>query len=118
MYEASIAAAQDGNLKPMEKLFDDISSPPKTAILKEFISNTQKLDQENINNHILVTADEGVTYKGIYKGESANSIILKTGDIYTIFSKDCLTPEQLKPLKLNNEYTLTIPMEQNLKNPF
>ncbi|AQX20722.1 Bartonella effector protein Bep1 [Bartonella sp. CDC_skunk] len=116
MSEVSIAAAQDGNLEPMKKLFDDISDPKKTAILKEFISNTQNLDQEDINNCIIVTEDEGATYTGIYKGESPNSIVIKTDNIYTVCSKDYLAPEQLKTLKLNNEYTFTIPMQQNLKN--
>ncbi|WP_438718476.1 BID domain-containing T4SS effector [Bartonella rochalimae] len=116
MSEVSIAAAQDGNLEPMKKLFDDISDPKKTAILKEFISNTQNLDQEDINNCIIVTADEGATYTGIYKGESPNSIVIKTDNIYTVCSKDYLAPEQLKTLKLNDEYTFTILMQQNLKN--
>ncbi|OPB31779.1 BID domain-containing T4SS effector [Bartonella sp. AR 15-3] len=116
MSEVSIAAAQDGNLEPMKKLFDDISDPHKTAILKEFISNIQNIDQEDINDCIIVAADKGVTYTGIYKGASPNSIIIKTENTYTICSKDHLTPEQLKTLNLNNECTLKIPTTQNKEN--
>ncbi|WP_407965550.1 BID domain-containing T4SS effector [Bartonella sp. C271] len=116
MSEVSIAAAQDNNLEPMKKLFDDISDPQKTAILKEFISNTQNIDQENINNCIIVAADEGVTYTGTYKGESPDSIVIKTNNIYTICSKDSFTPEQIKALKFDDTITFTIPTTQNKEN--
>ncbi|CBI75750.1 Bartonella effector protein (Bep); substrate of VirB T4SS [Bartonella clarridgeiae 73] len=116
MSEASITAAQDSNLEPMKKLFDDISNPIKTAVLKECINSLKNIDHKNINDCIIVAADKGLTYKGIYTDNSPDSIILKTDNIYIICSKNDLAPEQLKTLKLGDECTITVPMKQNIEN--
>ncbi|AQX28656.1 MULTISPECIES: BID domain-containing T4SS effector [unclassified Bartonella] len=117
MSYASIAAAQDSNLEPMKKLFDDISNPEKTAVLKECMKNIKNIDHKNINDCIIVAADKGFTYTGTYKGDSPDSIILKTGDnIYSIFSKDNCTPEQLKVLKIGDDCILTVPIKKNVED--
>ncbi|ETS06081.1 T4SS effector Fic domain-containing protein BepC [Bartonella henselae] len=97
--QASIAAMQHGNTQPMKDLFEDITHPQKFLLLKEFISQMRNSGLEEINEHIVVVAKEGVKYDGIYKGCAAEGFVIELEDGFVVGHKDDLTPEQVKTLQ-------------------
>ncbi|WP_019221920.1 BID domain-containing T4SS effector [Bartonella senegalensis] len=97
--KASIAAMQHGNIQLMKDLFEDITHPQKSLLLKEFISQMRNSGLEEINEHVVVAAKEGVRYDGIYKGCSAEGFVMELEDGFVVGHKDDLTPEQVKTLQ-------------------
>ncbi|EJF85877.1 hypothetical protein ME1_01454 [Bartonella vinsonii subsp. arupensis OK-94-513] len=112
---ASIAAMQNGNLKPMHCLFEDISHPEKISVLKEFMDNMTNTTGDDINDHIVMTAIEGVTYTGIYKDISLKSFLIDVQGAFIIGNKEHLTPEQLKTLQSGEMFSFTVPTTQDLE---
>ncbi|WCR55111.1 MAG: Fic domain protein BH13370 type [Bartonella clarridgeiae] len=98
----------------MKHLFEDISNPEKVRVLKELLNHIPRLECKRLDNEYVVMPREGMTYTGIYKGGSLDSIIVETVDSCVICHKDYLTPEQIKALKPGNRVTFTVPINKDL----
>ncbi|CBI76311.1 Bartonella effector protein (Bep), substrate of VirB T4SS [Bartonella clarridgeiae 73] len=98
----------------MKHLFEDISNPEKVRVLKELFNHIPRLECKRLDNEYVVMPREGMTYTGIYKGGSLDSIIVETVDSCVICHKDYLTPEQIKALKFSDEITFTVPINKDL----
>ncbi|MBB5073986.1 cell filamentation protein [Bartonella callosciuri] len=99
MIYACVEAMQHNNPEPMQHLFEDITHPQKTLVLKEFISQMRNAGLDEINNRIVVAAKEGETYDGIYKGCSSEGFVIEVDGFFVVGHKDDLLPEQVKTLK-------------------
>lgn len=115
MMLASIAVAENGNLEPMQHLFEDISNPEKIHLLKEFMQNMKELGR-NVNDRPVMVTKEGETYTGTYRGAGHDSFAFNVKGAYIIGAKEHLTPEQLKTLQPGDKFTFTVPQTQELKN--
>ncbi|WP_175868944.1 BID domain-containing T4SS effector [Bartonella gabonensis] len=111
---ASIAAAENGDLEPMQHLFEDISNPEKTCLLQEFMDNMKDLGRK-VNDRLVMLAKEGETYTGSYRGAGHVSFTFNVKGAYIIGNKEHLTPEQLKTLKPGDKITFTAPKTQELE---
>lgn len=114
MMLSSIAAAEDGNLEPMQHLFDDISHPERASLLKEFMDN-MKENGRNVNDRPVQVAQEGQTYTGTYRGCGAHSFAFNVKGFFIIGNKDHLPLEQLETLKPGDKFTFTVPTTQELE---
>ncbi|KEC54401.1 hypothetical protein O99_01282 [Bartonella rochalimae ATCC BAA-1498] len=104
------------NYETMQHLFEDISNPEKRRILKDYLNavSNNKHACNFLDDQIIITPREGVTYTGFYKVSNADSIIVETVDFYMVCCKDYFTPEQLKALKPNDEITFTVSINKDL----
>ncbi|MDD9334397.1 MAG: BID domain-containing T4SS effector [Bartonella sp.] len=104
------------NYETMAHLFEDISNPEKRRILKDYLHSVSNNKDacKFLEDQIIITPREGVTYTGLYKGSNADSIIVETVNFYIICCKDYFAPEQIKTLKPNDELTFTVPINKNL----
>ncbi|WP_208436176.1 BID domain-containing T4SS effector [Bartonella phoceensis] len=100
---ASIEAMQHGNSEPMQHLFEDVTHPQKSLVLKEFVSQMKHSGLEEINNCMVIAAKEGVSYDGIYRDCAAEGFVIEVGDIFVVAHKDDLPPEYVKELR-NGDY--------------
>ncbi|WP_254474568.1 BID domain-containing T4SS effector [Bartonella sp. B1098] len=99
MTAACIEAMQYGNPQPMKDLFEDVTHPQKSLVLKEFISQMREAKLDEINNRVVVAAKEGVSYDGIFRGTSAEGFVMEVGGGFVVGHKDDLPPEQIKTLQ-------------------
>ncbi|WP_273758615.1 BID domain-containing T4SS effector [Bartonella sp. AU55XJBT] len=99
MTAACIEAIQHGNPQPMKDLFEDITHPQKSLVLKEFITQMRNAGLDEINNRVVVAAKEGVTYEGIFRGTSAEGFVMEVEGAFVVGHKDDLPPEQIKTLQ-------------------
>ncbi|EJF85264.1 BID domain-containing T4SS effector [Bartonella rattimassiliensis] len=104
---ASIASLHHNNKEMMQHLFDDISNPEKTLILKEFMDNMKTIGLESINHRLIMTAQEGQTYTGFYRGSGPNAFMLDANGTFIIGNKKDLTPKQIKTLKIGDALSFT-----------
>ncbi|WP_375660422.1 Fic family protein, partial [Bartonella sp. CL74QHWL] len=58
MMLASVSIAENGDLEPMQHLFEDISNPNKILLLKEFMSSMKELGR-NVNDRPVMVTKEG-----------------------------------------------------------
>ncbi|UNE53793.1 Fic family protein [Bartonella machadoae] len=114
MVIASVAAAQDGNLNPMQHLFEDISNPEKCRILKDFLEHMKKIGGDDIHYQYVVAANEGIIYEGKYRACGAESFLMDINGRFIIGNKKHLTAEQLETLKPGNKFTFTVPVTKDL----
>ncbi|EJF92368.1 hypothetical protein ME9_01576 [Bartonella taylorii 8TBB] len=112
---ASIASLKFGDSEAMKYLFDDISNPEKTLILKEFMDHMKTIGLESINHRLIMTAKEGETYTGFYRGSGANGFMVDVNGTFIIGNKNNLSPEQLKTLKVGDALSFTAPRAQDLQ---
>ncbi|AQX27891.1 MULTISPECIES: BID domain-containing T4SS effector [unclassified Bartonella] len=98
----------------MKHLFEDISNPEKAGVLRELFNHIPKLERERLDDECVIMPREGISYTGIYRGASVDSIIVETADSCVICHKDYLTPEQIKALKPGNELSFTGPINKDL----
>ncbi|WP_375653170.1 BID domain-containing T4SS effector [Bartonella sp. MR110HLJHH] len=110
---ASIASLKHNDKEEMKHLLEDISNPEKILILKEFIDNMKHIGFENIHHHLIITAKEGHTYKGFYRGSGPNGFMLDANGIFILGNKKDLTPEQIQTLKIGDALSFTAPKVQN-----
>ncbi|WP_375642285.1 BID domain-containing T4SS effector [Bartonella sp. CM100XJJH] len=110
---ASIASLKHNDKEEMKHLLEDISNPEKILILKEFMDNMKHLGFENIHHHLIITAKEGHTYKGFYRGSGTNGFMLDANGIFILGNKKDLTPEQIQTLKIGDALSFTAPKVQN-----
>lgn len=115
MMVASVAVAEEGNLGPMQHLFEDISNPEKIRVLREFMNN-MKNSGRNVNDRPVMVAQEGETYTGIYRGAGLEGFAFNVNGAYIIGNKEHLSPEQLKTLKPGDKFTFTVPSAKELEN--
>ncbi|WP_375642291.1 BID domain-containing T4SS effector [Bartonella sp. CM100XJJH] len=115
MMLASVAVAENGDLEPMQHLFEDISNPNKILLLKEFMSSMKELGR-NVNDRPVMVTKEGETYTGTYRGAGLNSFACNVKGAYIIGNKEQLTPEQLKTLKPGDRFTFTVPKTKELES--
>ncbi|WP_273788317.1 BID domain-containing T4SS effector [Bartonella grahamii] len=115
MMLASVAVAENGDLEPMQHLFEDISNPNKILLLKEFMNNMKELGR-NVNDRPVMVAKEGETYTGMYRGAGYDSFAFNVKGAYIIGNKEHLTPEQLKTLKPGDKFTFTVPKTKELES--
>ncbi|GAA5107850.1 BID domain-containing T4SS effector [Bartonella jaculi] len=117
MVVASVAAAQNGYLRPMRHLFEDISNPEKCRILKDFLDHMKNIGGNDIQYQYVVAADEGIIYEGKYIACGAESFLMDVNGRFIIGNKDHLTAEQLKTLKPGNKFTFIVPETKDLDTP-
>ncbi|WP_019223591.1 BID domain-containing T4SS effector [Bartonella rattaustraliani] len=115
MTVASMASRRSNDSQPMKYLFDDISDPEKTIILKEFMDHMKKIDPDHINHRVVITAKEGETYTGFYRGSGNNGFMVDVHGTFVIGRKDNLPPEQVKTLKIGDTLSFTVPRAQNVQ---
>ncbi|VEJ45894.1 BID domain-containing T4SS effector [Bartonella vinsonii] len=115
MMTAYSEATQHGNTHRMKDLFEDISNPEKTLLLKKFMSNMKELEHD-VHDRIVIAAQEGVTYLGTYKGGNFGGFELDAQGICIIGNSEHLTPEQRKTLKPGDIITFTALTAQELEN--
>ncbi|WP_375706812.1 BID domain-containing T4SS effector [Bartonella sp. AA126HLJHH] len=99
MTAACIEAMQYGNPQPMKDLFEDITHPQKSLVLKEFVSQMRNAGLDEINDRVVVAAKEDVTYEGVFRGFSAEGFVMEIEGAFVVGHKDDLTPEQVKTLQ-------------------
>ncbi|PIT68838.1 BID domain-containing T4SS effector [Bartonella tribocorum] len=99
MTAACIEAMQHGNSQPMKDLFEDITHPQKSFVLKEFISQMREAGLDEINNCIVIAAKENVSYDGIFRGTSAEGFVMEVEGAFVVGNKDDLSPEHVKTLQ-------------------
>ncbi|CDO47376.1 adenosine monophosphate-protein transferase [Bartonella henselae] len=114
MMVASVAVAENGDLEPMQHLFEDISNPEKICLLKEFM-DTMKNTGRNVSDRPVMVAKEGETYTGTYRGAGLEGFALNVKGAYIIGNKDHLPPEQQKTLKPGDKITFIAPKVEELK---
>lgn len=115
MTTACIEAMQYGNSQPMKDLFEDITHPQKSVILKEFISQMREAGLNEINNRVVVAAKEGIPYEGIFRGTSAEGFVMEIEGAFVVGHKDDLSPEQIKTLRNGDHLCFQKPNVQNVK---
>jgi len=98
MVLASISAREQNNLEDMQHMFEDISNPPKTAALKEFLdAMARRGDMQEINERNVVFAKEGIVYQGSLFGIAKQGFVMTHQDRDIIVgSRDDLNEKQLK----------------------
>ncbi|WP_019220041.1 BID domain-containing T4SS effector [Bartonella florencae] len=109
---ASIASLKSDDSEPMKSLFEDISHPQKTFILKEFMDHMKNIGLENISHRLVMSAKEGEIYRGFYRGSGANGFMMDVNGTFIIGNKEHLTPEQVKTLKIGDPLCFTTPSSQ------
>ncbi|WP_273783629.1 BID domain-containing T4SS effector [Bartonella sp. AU15XJBT] len=110
---ASIASLKHNDKEEMKHLFEDISNPEKTLILKEFMDNMKNIGLENINHRLIMTAKEGETYHGTYRGCGPNGFMLDANGDFILGNKKDLTPKQIHTLKIGDALSFTAPSAQH-----
>ncbi|WP_375704263.1 BID domain-containing T4SS effector, partial [Bartonella sp. AD328YNZD] len=110
---ASIASLKHNDKEEMKHLLEDISNPEKILILKEFMDSMKHIGLESIHHHLIITAKEGHTYKGFYRGSGPNGFMLDANGIFILGNKKDLTPEQIQTLKIGDALSFTAPKIQN-----
>ncbi|WP_139412248.1 BID domain-containing T4SS effector [Bartonella mastomydis] len=115
MTAACIEAIQHSNPQPMKDLFEDVTHPQKSLILKEFISQMRDAGLDEINNRVVVAAKEGVPYDGIFRGASAEGFVMEVGGGFVVGHKDDLSPEQIKTLRNGDRLCFQKSNVQNVK---
>ncbi|WP_336294538.1 BID domain-containing T4SS effector [Bartonella sp. CB169] len=105
---ASIAAIRDGNLEPIEHLFEDISNPKKQKMLKDVLKT---MGNDDISSLSVMVAKEGEIYSGVYKDTCSESFILKGDGTLIIGDKSDLTKQQLKKLQTGETFTFKTPIK-------
>ncbi|MET3589586.1 cell filamentation protein [Bartonella silvatica] len=115
MLQASIQAMQHGNKEPMQHLFEDMTHPQKSLILKEFILQMRQARFSEINNRLVIAAKEGETYEGIYRGHAAEGFVIEVEAGFVVAHKDDLSPEQIKTLQNGIRICFTKENIENLK---
>ncbi|EJF82373.1 hypothetical protein MCU_01525 [Bartonella elizabethae Re6043vi] len=115
MTAACIEAMQHGNPQPMKDLFEDITHPQKSLVLKEFISQMRQAGLDEINNRVVVAAKEGVPYEGIFRGSSAEGFVMEVEEGFVVGHKDDLSPEQVKTLRNGDQILFQKSNVQNVK---
>ncbi|MGF7158268.1 BID domain-containing T4SS effector [Bartonella heixiaziensis] len=112
---ASIASLKHRDLEPMKDLLEDISNPEKVLVLKEFMDHMKAFGLESINHRLIMTAKEGETYTGFYRGGGTNGFMIDANGTFIVGNKKHLAPEQLKTLKIGDAISFTMPMSQDLQ---
>ncbi|GAA5107816.1 BID domain-containing T4SS effector [Bartonella jaculi] len=112
---ASIEAMQHGNPQPIKDLFEDITHPQKSLILKEFILQMKSAGLDEINNCVVVAAKEGASYEGILRGMSAEGFVMEVEGGFVVGHKDDLSPEQVKTLQNGDPLSFQKSKVHNLK---
>ncbi|WP_375706810.1 BID domain-containing T4SS effector [Bartonella sp. AA126HLJHH] len=110
---ASIASLKHKDKEEMKHLLEDISNPEKILILKEFMDSMKHIGLESIHHHLIITAKEGHTYKGFYRGSGPNGFMLDANGTFILGNKKDLTPEQIQTLKIGDALSFTAPKIQN-----
>lgn len=110
---ASIASLTHNDKEMMKHLLEDISNPEKILILKEFVDNMKHIGLKNIHHHLIMTAKEGHTYTGFYRGSGPNGFMLDANGTFIIGNKKDLTPEQIQTLKMGDALSFTAPSTQH-----
>ncbi|WCR55104.1 MAG: hypothetical protein PG977_000497 [Bartonella clarridgeiae] len=111
-----------GDIRAIGHMLEDISNPENVYVLKEFMNSMNDIERKNAQKKIILTPNKDEIYTGIYENDSPNSILLKTNrdyiakPLYMIFKKDYFSPEQLKTLKVGNQFSFTVPIKENVKD--
>ncbi|WP_336279640.1 BID domain-containing T4SS effector [Bartonella sp. CB175] len=116
MNTACNIARQYGDPRYLQWMFEDISNPDKTTILKEFIDFKTEAGKKVLKKSLVVVAEEGASYTGVYEHVSPNGFVINVDGTYVVCSLDHLTPEQLKTFKIGDEIHFTTPREQDISS--
>ncbi len=77
MAQASIAAREHGDLSMMRRMFDEISDPARSAMLRESIAGLEKLNFD-WNNHYVATLAPGHTVDLVFAGAAGDQFMART----------------------------------------
>lgn len=113
--DACIEAMDNGNPAPMRHLLEDISHPEKRLVLKEFLEEMKVLGLSENNYSLAVVAQDGVTYRGTYRGAGDDGFMMDVDGTLVIASKKHLTPEKMRTLKIGDQLSFTAPKAQDLQ---
>ncbi|WP_336277023.1 BID domain-containing T4SS effector [Bartonella sp. CB178] len=102
-------AAKYGDIDPMAEMLNGISDPRKIPALREFKSKMENMVGAGVQNRVILGANEGRTYQGIYQGTGEKYFALKVGETYIVSAAEDLTPEQRKNLRVGDLFTFTAP---------
>ncbi|WP_208436250.1 BID domain-containing T4SS effector [Bartonella phoceensis] len=108
-------AVNNNNSEPIKRLLDDISHPARSLILREFIDSMRELGLDEKHYHPAVVAQEGHTYRGIYRGSGAEGFMVDIHGTYVVAHKKYLAPEQVKALKIGDHLSFTAPLAQEVQ---
>ncbi|OPB31354.1 Fic family protein [Bartonella sp. AR 15-3] len=111
MTYASIESIRNDDIAPLEHLFEDISNPKKLRILKRCIRELRELyaaDKSPPEEKLVISAREGVLYKGICRVVDQDRVVVETANAYVNCSSDCFTPEQLSAFELDHKVTFKV----------
>lgn len=100
MTAACIEAMQYGNPQPMKDLFEDITHPQKSLVLKEFITQMRDAGLDEINNRIVVAAKKDIAYEGTFRGFSAEGFVMEVDRAFVVGHKDDLPQSSLKHYRM------------------
>lgn len=110
---ASTASLIHNDKEMMKHLLEDISNPEKILILKEFVDNMKHIGLKITHHHLIMTAKEGHTYTGFYRGCGPKGFMLDANGTFIIGNKKDLTPEQIQTLKMGDTLSFTAPSTQH-----
>ncbi|AQX27883.1 MULTISPECIES: BID domain-containing T4SS effector [unclassified Bartonella] len=111
-----------GDISAVRHMLEDISNPENVCVLKEFMNSMNEIERKNAQKRIILAPNKDEIYTGIYESDSPDSILLKIDrnyiekPLYMVFKKDYLSPEQLKALKVGDEFSFKDPIKENIKN--
>ncbi|WP_455479179.1 BID domain-containing T4SS effector [Bartonella sp. B23] len=105
-------AVNNNNLEPIQHLLEDISHPDRLLILREFTNNMKKLGLDEKNYRPAIVAQDGHTYRGVYRGSGADGFMIDVNGTLVLGNKKYLSPEQVKTLKIGDHFSFTAPLPQ------
>ncbi|WP_455465810.1 BID domain-containing T4SS effector [Bartonella sp. B39] len=105
-------AVNNSNSEPIKHLLEDISNPERLLILREFTNNMKNLGLDENNYRSTVVAQDGHTYRGIYRGSGADGFMMDVNGTFVVGHKEHLLPEQVKTLKIGDTLSFTAPLPQ------
>ncbi|WP_413154784.1 BID domain-containing T4SS effector [Bartonella sp. cb54] len=115
MNVASNVSIEEGDIRPLKYIFEEISHPKKIRLLKEVKDYMEFDHSDNLQDRFITIANEGEVYTGIYLGSRAHGFTIDVNGVHVVGEINHLTPEQIKTLSPGDKFTFTAPMNKDLE---